>query len=177
MSAIVQAFQSGASLDSIRALLNSSETLDLNFQDTTGKTALIVALEQGSEEVALELLARGADIDLADHTLTSPLMFACEAKLLLPATLLASKVQSLEICNNQGLRAVHFAVGSLSVFLMLIGKGALDSSRIYQGQTVLHHAVLKGSHPVCHFLVGENPAMLHEEVGVHMIWFLVSSAM
>jgi ankyrin repeat protein len=64
MSNLVEACQSSLSLASIRDLLDSGK-FDLDFQDKDrkGKTALIAALQVRREDVAMELLSRGADPD------------------------------------------------------------------------------------------------------------------
>jgi ankyrin repeat protein len=92
-------------------------------------------------------------------------MYACKAKLLDMAKLLANKVTSLETRNHNGMCALHFAAGSLGTATMLLRQGASVSAISHQDRSVFQFAVIKRCFPLCKLLVEMNPAMVHEEVG------------
>jgi ankyrin repeat protein len=69
--------RSDASLESLQALMDR-EDFDINFREVQfGDTPLITAIRKRREDVALELVERGANVELANFLGQTPLLLAC----------------------------------------------------------------------------------------------------
>jgi ankyrin repeat protein len=87
----------GANLDYFKALLDSGD-FPLDFQEPDkGRTALIVALELDREDLALEFIRRGANLELVDAMGKSALMYACLRKYMSAVKEMAKQVSDLKM--------------------------------------------------------------------------------
>ena len=54
--------------------------VNINEENKSGKTALIIACEKGNEKIVKCLIENKADINKADETQKTPLIIACEIR-------------------------------------------------------------------------------------------------
>jgi ankyrin repeat protein len=75
---IASLLESGSSLETILALMERGE-FDIDYQELgwPGRTPLLTAIVKKREDVALELIQRGANLELANYSDTTPLSLAC----------------------------------------------------------------------------------------------------
>jgi ankyrin repeat protein len=83
MSLVIDALKHNASLETIRVLMDR-KGYSIDYLTPGRITALTLSIEMGREDVTLELVRRGANVELADP-FTSPLTLACENNLLATA--------------------------------------------------------------------------------------------
>jgi ankyrin repeat protein len=158
MSVIIAACKSQeATLETIQALLSSGD-YDLDFQEPeTGDTALLTALAFYREDAALEIIRRGANIDLANVNGVNPLMRACFRSLKSAAQELALRVIDMEAADNPGRTALSWAAFSspLEIVKMLVYRGAHVTTKGVFGRSLLHQALMGGNLAVAEYLLSE----------------------
>lgn len=112
-----------------------------------GETPLLAALQWEQEEIGLELIGQGADVNGRDETGWSPVILAAAAGRLKIMELLLGKGASLRVVRS-GWSALNYAShhGKIEMVRYLIGKG-MDANAEY-GKTrlsrPLHSAVFMG---------------------------------
>jgi ankyrin repeat protein len=139
----------------VQALLES-ETFSLNDQDPeTGYTALMYALDSGNEEVALELIRRGANVELASVNGETPLMAAC-VNCHSAVEEIVFRVRDLDVMDSDGVTAMSLAVpfSSLEIVQLLLRSGASLLTTV-EGLSVFHLALLKGRLDTAEYLLTE----------------------
>jgi hypothetical protein len=82
MSLVIEALRNRASMESIRVLMERPDfEIDCQAYGGCGITPLIAAFGMCREDVALELIRLGADVELSDQMDHSPLSLACKFNL------------------------------------------------------------------------------------------------
>jgi ankyrin repeat protein len=157
MSLLVDALKSKyANLESIQALLESGDFF-LDYQDPeTGGTALFYALDRENEELALELIELGANVELAEAEGVTPLMAACCLNFHSAAEAIALRVRNIEVTDNNGLTALSYAAqcSSLEIFQLLVHCGALVETAV-DGVSIFHQALAFGRVDTAEYLLTE----------------------
>lgn len=64
----------GKEVDRVRDLLDKG--VDINSQDTQGRTAIMIATYANDVEMVKVLIAEGADVDIQDNMLNNPFLYA-----------------------------------------------------------------------------------------------------
>jgi ankyrin repeat protein len=147
MSGLIDALKSRLSnLASFQALLDSGK-FDLDFQEPeTGNTALLTSLQFKKEYAALEIIRRGANVELANAEGGTPLMMACIQNLKFAAQEIARRVTDLEVVAESSGTALSYAAyfSSPEIIKMLVRRGAHVTTKSAFGRTVLHQALMGG---------------------------------
>jgi ankyrin repeat protein len=159
MSLIIDACKTkNASLESFQALLNSGD-FDIDRQEPqTGHTALSVAIDFRNEDLALDLLTRGAStVDHPNADGKTLLMRAVGGNLKAAAWELALRVTDLEVSDRNGWTALSCACwfSCLEIVQMLLGRGASVLTKSTLGRSVFHQAVMAGRLATAEFLLAQ----------------------
>jgi len=130
-------------------------TLDMNYQDRKGATALFLAAQYGSLDAARYLIAQGANPNVVDNTGASPLMHVTGTswknsnadRLSFVDLLLENGAKTEFTSNSHGSTALMFAAGNHSPQMVtrLIEAGANANHAAKNGNTSLMNAVAKRS--------------------------------
>lgn len=134
---------------------------DVNSYDNAGKTALMIAVSLGLDDVVSLLLEYGAKIDqMGDHGDTALGIAALKGYDDIVQLLLVSGA-SPDAGKNRGKTALSQAVmrNSLTITKMLIAWGADINAISSSGNTALSCAALNGCYPIVQFLL-ENGAVV-----------------
>jgi ankyrin repeat protein len=118
------------SIYSIQAVLHDGNfTIDYRSKET-GNTPLLLALGTGKEEVAIELIRYGANVELSNYDGQTPLMVACSFNLLSAMREILIGVRDLELEDSAGMTALLWAISfaaqfsSLEIVQLLLRCGA-----------------------------------------------------
>ena len=121
--------------------------LPIDGFDNLDQTPLIAAVSQNQVDCAKQLIASGADVNLADHAGWSPLIhaayFGSGNELL---SLLVDKGANLNAQNNRGLTALYLAsaAGHEPQVQLLLAHGADPAIATQSGYTPVKVAQLRG---------------------------------
>jgi ankyrin repeat protein len=113
-------------LTTVQALL-SAPGIDINAQKPDGITALHVAVKHGKDDVVKALINKGADVNIADNTGWTPLMFTAEkGPLTTMQALLSAPGIDINAQKSNGATALFVAAanGNYDVVKALIKQGA-----------------------------------------------------
>jgi len=133
-------------LERLKALLASSVNIatDIDSKDIDGNTALIIACNNGHEDIVRELLIHGqANINIKDNYGNTPLIWASmRGHVECVELLLNHHGSDLTITNKQGMNALMIAsnYGEIGVVQILLEKGADLHIKDGNGKTALDHA-------------------------------------
>jgi ankyrin repeat protein len=131
--------------DKIEPALKSG--LPIDGFDSLDQTPLIAAVSQNQVECVKQLIARGADVNLADHAGWSPLIhaayFGSGNELL---GLLIDKGANIDAQNNRGLTALYLAsaAGHEPQVQLLLAHNASTTLATQSGYTPVRVAQLRG---------------------------------
>jgi ankyrin repeat protein len=113
----------------------------INTQDKSGWTALLWAIASNSDlEIVKLLVEAGADVNLSDNRLTTPLMRACRPKDISCVQYLIEKGADISHRDDKGRTALLFTcegIVSLDLIGLLIEKGADVNTSDMNGATPL----------------------------------------
>ncbi|ETW00043.1 hypothetical protein, variant 1 [Aphanomyces invadans] len=133
---------------------------DLTLKDTTGQTALHLAVQYGSTNAVELLLASKTNQDIRDSKGMTPLLVAAGKGGVHIVELLVSKGHNIHAVDCKGNSALHWAIASLDVTTYLVSKGAKAVTN-QLGNTPLHAEALRsdGTWPtdVAQFLLASFP--------------------
>ena len=118
---------------------------DPNSRDAKGQPAIVSALIEGSNDVALALAQLpGSQVDVVNANGETPLMFAALKGQLDVCKALMARGAAI---NRQGWTPLHYAASgdSLSVVRLLLEQGAAVDARAPNGRTPLMQAALYGT--------------------------------
>jgi ankyrin repeat protein len=144
---------------SFQTLLDSGD-FSLDFQEPgTGRTALYTALdcEYPREDYAMELIKRGANVELCDAEEITPLMIACARGCKETAKELVMRVSDIEVQDEFGLTAMAFAVrySSVDMVKVMLRGGASVRTKDNFGLSLFHQAISCGNLPTSEYLLRE----------------------
>lgn len=120
---------------------------DIEAQDMLGDTSLFRALSEDHDDLALDLVARGADLNKANKVGETPFMMAARsADVTTLKKVLATGKGELEAVDGRGRTALHHAVEmkSQANVEMLLEAGANVNAVDKKGSTLLQKAVAMG---------------------------------
>jgi len=136
----------------------------VNFQDPSGRTAIMYAAYNGHTEVVRELLKAGAEVDIKDEGGSTALMFASSGPFLETVTLLLEKGADINaVDSGEHFSALMWAAaeGQLEVVKLLLQRGADLSLKDVDGDTAESFASKAGKFEVAQVLkaaAGEKAA-------------------
>jgi serine/threonine protein kinase len=153
---LIKAITDGTN-EEVNSLL-SPETV--NAVNPDGMTPLLTAVTYGKVDAVKALLAKGANVNKANHEGSTPLMVASEGTAYLPNNLplvesLLAANPNLEAQDSRGRTALHRATaeGKLDVVRLLLDHKADIDQKTYDGATPLYYSVEFGKLPVLQFLI------------------------
>jgi len=152
---MVQAFQQPGMLESV---IQAGRDIDLELPD--GKTALMIAAEQGYEQAVRQLLAAGAAPNARSRNGGTALMYAASiGNNTIVRTLLQSggAVNSMNVEGKTALMAAA-SNGHADTVRILLGSGANVSTTSIHGRTALSYAQEAGHTAVVDVLSGRDPS-------------------
>lgn len=132
--------------------------LPIDGFDTLDQTPLIAAVSQNQVECVRELIARGANVDLADHAGWTPLIhaayFGSGDEVL---TLLLDRGAQVNAQNARGLTALYLAsaAGHEPQVQLLLAHGADPAIATQSGYTPVRVAQLRGLSRIVELLEGK----------------------
>lgn len=147
------------SLDVLRLLL-SQDNINIDAVDGTGVTALVRAVVEPSLECAVLLLQKGANPDVGRINSRSALHIACKRSgmdELVKA--IAKKTSQIDSQDEDGMTALHFAVGcnNEDYAITLMESGASLDIQDKSGRTAMHQAAFEGSPELLMRMLESNP--------------------
>lgn len=134
------------------------DSVNIDFQDDNGNTALIIAAEHNLLELTENLIERGANLNLKNNDGKSTLIIACENFKLKIANLLVKKGADLDIQDNDGSNALIIAIrlNNRNIFNSLINKGANVNIEANFGQTALMLAAKNHHYAMAEVLIDKG---------------------
>ena len=134
-------------------LIEHGANMDLKHK--TGKTALHYVVYHNNDccDVLSCFIKNGADVNATTNDNSTPLMIASKKGLVNVVTFLIEHGANVELQDNNGETALHYAVDSCDVLSFLIRNGADVNSRTYYKYTPLIIASRKGLVNVVTFLI------------------------
>jgi hypothetical protein len=151
---MIQAFQQPGMLESV---IQAGRDIDLELPD--GKTALMIASEQGFEQAVRQLLAAGAAPNARSRNGGTALMYASAiGNNTIVRTLLQSgaAVNSMNVEGRTALMAAA-ATGHADTVRILLDSGASSSTTSIHGRTALSYAREAGHAAVVELLSSRDP--------------------
>lgn len=178
-----------------KALINNkqsfiSDNYNVNMQDETGKTLLHYAVIGSAHDVIDILLKKGANVNLLDNELESPI-FDCarKGKLEIAKSLIISHAQ-LNKPNKKGEYLIHLAAtkGNKTFIQLLVENKSLTNIKTEAGLYPVHYAILAGHIDIIKYILGvshqsfnlidqSNNTLLHyaaQTTNDLLIYFLIS---
>ncbi|KAJ3644961.1 hypothetical protein Zmor_022657 [Zophobas morio] len=148
----------------LQALLDSGKSV--NIKDKRGNTPLHVAVLKQKKKVFDYLLTRDeVRIDAANFEGFTPLMFAIIYSHKYFTLHLIEKGADLNVRNNAGACALHFATHEIYVAQVLIEKGADINAQDCHGRTPFYSACVTGHSEFVHLMVcfGADPMVTTDD--------------
>lgn len=127
-------------------------TKDVNVRGRHGWTPLHLCAIYGADEIARELIKRGATVDALDATQMTPLHWAARRGQLGMAQLLLAHRASVKARNKFDMTPLHEA-RTQKLAALLLSRGADIHARDVDGMTPLHRAPTRR---VAQFLIGKG---------------------
>eukprot|EP00238_Polyblepharides_amylifera_P004471 CAMPEP_0196576594 /NCGR_PEP_ID=MMETSP1081-20130531/5812_1 /TAXON_ID=36882 /ORGANISM="Pyramimonas amylifera, Strain CCMP720" /LENGTH=310 /DNA_ID=CAMNT_0041895241 /DNA_START=116 /DNA_END=1048 /DNA_ORIENTATION=- len=131
-------------LDVLNVLVDLAGNVDLNAQDKSGNTPLLIAIQNLQTKAALALLEFGADVHTVNQAGGSGLMIAAGTGEVTLVKALIRRGASVNAQDNAGFTAAMHAskLGSPASIVMLIQEGNIDLGlKSYEGKTALEYAL------------------------------------
>ncbi|XP_061179385.1 putative ankyrin repeat protein RF_0381 [Saccostrea echinata] len=136
----------------------------LEMGTSEGETVLHYAAFGGNTDVFKFLLEMGLDVQKKTNTGKTVLHMCCENAELEMSKYLVNKYPDLvEICDNDGINAIHYAVygENIDVLKLLIDKDVDVRKKTNTGKTVLNICCREnGRLEMCKYLVNKYPVLL-----------------
>uniref|UniRef100_K3W4Z1 Uncharacterized protein n=1 Tax=Globisporangium ultimum (strain ATCC 200006 / CBS 805.95 / DAOM BR144) TaxID=431595 RepID=K3W4Z1_GLOUD len=143
-------------VDELTRILDADPS-QLEARDKYRLTPLHWACDRGQYDVALLLVARGADVNAAEKRLfkRTPLLFAALSGNESLVQLLTEHKADVHATDYKGWTALHCAAhtGSISILRMLLGAGVVIATLTSRHESVLHLAARAGHEELVRWLV------------------------
>jgi ankyrin repeat protein len=114
-------------------------TLDLDYQDSIGATALFYAASKGYDKIVEALIANGANKDIANYDGQSPFLEACSNGNLLVVEQLVNAGVDVNKAKGDGFYESY----SLARFSDTVKKGVVGTTPLHAASTAGHHLVVR----------------------------------
>jgi ankyrin repeat protein len=157
MSLLCDALQNQDSFESIRDLLKGNNSF-IDYQEHTwGQTPLFLALAMSREDVALEIIRRGANVEISRFDNTTPFAEACSQNLQVAVGEIIMRLPDLEDASHHGRTPIHFAAqfSCLENVKLLVSRGASLQFKDQYARSVFHAAVHGGNLDTAKYLLAE----------------------
>ena len=127
----------------------------LNAQNEDGNTLLHYAAEENNASLLREIVLAGADVDVTNELLETPLIKAVEYENHEAALYLLDHGASVHTRDHEGYSAIHWAtIGhDMKMVKLLLIRGASLFSETDNGETPLHHAAQYGNAKLVRFYI------------------------
>lgn len=123
----------------------NAKSINVNYKDKQGYTALHRACVNGHEPVVDVLLHHGANLEAETLLKQTVLMLACQHyKDHLIAKLLLDRGANIHARDMYGSGPLHYACGNVTLVRLLLSRGANVNALCHDHMTPLHYACLKG---------------------------------
>jgi uncharacterized protein len=138
------------------ALLDRGAPVNVAYSGN-GFTPLLLACEQGFEEMAVRLIAAGADVNAASKNGRTPLMFVAYKNPRV-ARLLLDKGADIHAVDDMGRTALYEACGAgiAEIVELLLDRGADTKAADLDGSTALHEAARSGDADIVRMLAAKG---------------------
>jgi hypothetical protein len=151
MASVVHALYHDASLDSILGLIQRGRfSIDYQHRTRDGSSLLIIAIEKRREDVVVELIRLGANVELANSSRITPLALACAYNLVSTVHALVQAGADINAPYTSSPLGCAAARGHLPLVQKLLSWGA-DPSRSRK-PTARFMAQVNGQHEMVQFL-------------------------
>ena len=140
----------------VEKLINAAG-VDINAKDSNGMTPLNYAIELEKNDIAGQLIEKGAGLNIPDKDGKTPLHNAIAIGQTDIASLLIEKKANLNIPDKDGKTPLHYAVekGNQKIVEKLIENKADVNAKDNEGLTPLHLAVVEGHNDIANKLVAK----------------------
>ena len=140
------------------SLLISDSRCKINFQNSSGETALHCAVRGGNEKCVKELMKAGAKGSLCDNDGNTPLILASKTRYPNLAVLkqLLEEKSVINIQNKEGRTALHYTCGQAMGTELLLSSGANPDIQDSQENSPLHIAAIEGFDTIMFCLITYN---------------------
>jgi len=148
-----------------RGIITRDKDDNLEFKDKSGRTALLWAVEGGSETLLQQLLSKGADVRAKDYHGKTALLYAAENGRDTIVQLLLDRDVDIEVKDNDGKTALLHAAetGTETVTQLLLDQGAAIEVQERDGRTSLSYAAEHGNKHIVQLLLAQNANVAAED--------------
>ena len=136
-------------LPGVDAILAADPT-QIELRDESGSTPLVVAADNGHQNVVERLLAKGANLNARNSRGETALFDAVNRRYTEIATLLISREANVNIGNKEGETPLHLAadMDQAGLVSLLLTNKANPNAKNVLGFTPLHYAIHRDSMPI-----------------------------
>lgn len=120
----------------IKAVSRLIDSVDINYKDIDGRTALIICAWTGSDKIVNLLIDKGADMNTQDNNGDTALIWFTHRDHAQLVDILLAKGADMEIKNRRGMTALNRSTNKL-IIESLINNGAIVDSQDNNGETAL----------------------------------------
>ena len=128
-------------VETVNFLLEAKSEVNVRIRNNLGKTALHYAAELGQGALVRQLISLGGEVNVQDHSGSSPLMYACHSKQCVEILLRAGA--AVNTVDEHGETALYKSISSCahdSIHLLLCNEADPDIATA-QGITCLHQSL------------------------------------
>ena len=148
-----------------RGIITRDKDDNLEFKDKSGRTALLWAVEGGSETLLQQLLSKGADFRAKDYHGKTALLYAAKNGRDTIVQLLLDRDVDIETEDNFGKTALLYAAenGRDTIVQLLLDRDVDIEVKDNDGKTALLHAAETGTETVTQLLLDQGAAIEVQE--------------
>ena len=148
-----------------RGIITRDKDDNLEFKDKSGRTALLWAVEGGSETLLQQLLSKGADVRAKDNDGKTALLYAAKNGRDIIVQLLLDRDVNIETKDSFGKTALLYAAenGRDTIVQLLLDRDVDIEVKDNDGKTALLHAAETGKETVTQLLLDQGAAIEVQE--------------